>query len=186
MFMEFLPSEETLNLWLANYGGLTLFGLLALEIIALPIPGETLMLLAGVLLCKGELSIVPTLLAGYAGSICGINISYALGRTMGTSLVKNYGSYIGLSEQRMHKAHDWFARFGKWALMIGYFIPGVRHFTGFTAGMSSFEFKDFAIFAYTGAIIWVTLFLSVGYFFGDYWLSIFETVSAKLTNTILF
>lgn len=182
--MDFLPTEETLNLWLASYGGLTLFVLLALEIVALPIPGETLMLLAGVLLYKGELSIFPTLIAGYAGSICGINVSYLLGRTMGHSLVKKYGGRIGLSEQKMQKAHDWFARFGKWTLIIGYFIPGVRHFTGFCAGMSSLEFKDFALFAYSGAIIWVTLFLSIGYFFGDYWLSVFETVSVNVASAI--
>ena len=184
--MEYLPTQETLNFWLTQYGGFALFGLLALEIIALPIPGEPLMILAGVLLFKGELSILPTLIAAYAGSISGISVSYILGRTTGTTLLKKYGSRFGLTEKKMERVHDWFAHFGKWTLFIGYFIPGLRHFTGICAGISSLEFRDFAIFAYAGAFIWVSTFLSIGYFFGNHWLSIFETVTAKLSCFITF
>lgn len=178
--MEYLPTQETLNLWLAHYGGFALFGLLALEIIALPIPGEPLMVLTGVLIFQGELSILPTLTAGYAGAMVGISVSYLLGRTTGANLIHKYGSRFGLTESKMQKAHDWFARFGTWTLFVGYFIPGLRHFTGLCAGISTLEYRNFAIFAYAGAIIWVTTFLAIGYFFGDHWLSIFETVTTKL------
>src|SRR5262249_8318893 len=91
--------------------------------------------------------------------------------------VKKYGHRVGLTTAKMQKAHDWFAKFGKWTLTIGYFIPGVRHFTGFCAGMSKFEFKDFALFAYTGAFLWVTIFIFLGYCFGNYWLALIERIS---------
>lgn len=165
--MEALMDNETLSLWLIHYGSFALFFLLTLGIIALPIPEETLMVLAGILMHKGLLHIPPTVIATYAGSICGISISYLLGRTLGNYFIHKYGSWIGLTEQRLQQAHSWFERFGKWALLIGYFIPGVRHFTGFSAGVTKLEYKQFAIFAYVGAILWGTLFLSLGYFFGN-------------------
>src|SRR5690242_1895607 len=99
--MEYLPTQETLYLWLSQYGGFALFGLLALEIIALPIPGEPLMVLTGVLLFQGELSLLSTLTAGYVGAMTGISISYWLGRTTGASLIKKYGSRFGLTESKM-------------------------------------------------------------------------------------
>lgn len=165
--METLMDNETLSFWLIHYGSFALFLLLALGIIALPIPEETLMVLAGILMHKGLLQIPPTVMATYAGSICGISISYVLGRTLGNYFIHKYGSWIGLTEQRLQQANSWFERFGKWSLLIGYFIPGVRHFTGFSAGVTNLEYKQFAIFAYIGAILWGTLFLSIGYFFGN-------------------
>lgn len=162
--MDFLFDNETLSLWLTHYGSIALFFLLVFGIIALPIPEETLMVLAGILIGKEKLSIPFTMLAGYAGSICGITISYWIGRTAGHYLVLKYGKWVGITEKRFQKAHEWFERFGKWTLLIGYFIPGLRHFTGLTSGITEMEFKHFALFAYTGAVIWVSIFLSIGYF----------------------
>ncbi len=51
----------------------------------------------------------------------------------------------------MEKAHAWFRRAGHWSLTFGYFIPGVRHFTAYAAGMSELEYPPFALFAYGGA-----------------------------------
>lgn len=178
--MDLLPDKETLQLLLLEWGGLALFALLALEIIALPIPGEPLMILAGVLLGTEDLSLAPTLIAAYLGALAGINVSYLIGRTAGTYLVAGYGTRIGLTEGMMQRVNSWFSRFGKWTLMIGYFVPGVRHFTGFTAGMTLLPYRTFAIFAYTGALVWVTSFLSLGYFFGEYWVSFFEIIWNKI------
>ena len=58
---------------------------------------------------------------------------------------------------------------GHWALTFGYFIPGVRHFTAYAAGMSELEAPQFALFAYSGAVLWVGTFLSLGYFLGERW-----------------
>ncbi len=182
--MDFLPGNETFSLWLVEYGSMALFFLLALEIIALPIPGEPLMVLTGVLLFNGDLSIVPTLIAAYSGACCGITVSYMLGRTAGTYLVTNYGPRIGITDARMQRVHGWFNRFGKWTLMIGYFVPGIRHFTGFTAGIASLDSQAFMLFAYMGAFIWVTTFLSLGYFFGDYWVLIFDRIVDFFHNLV--
>src|SRR5262249_11216787 len=124
-------APDSLVIWLTQYGSFALFGLLALGIIALPIPDETLMTFAGVMIAKGHLEMIPTLLAAYGGCFFGITVSYFIGRTAGTYLVKQYGSHIGLTEEKINRVHLWFEKIGKWTLLVGYFIPGVRHLTGY-------------------------------------------------------
>ena len=180
--MDCIPINEAWTNVLLNYGGIVLFVLLALGIVALPIPDETLLVLAGALMSQGSLFIPTTILAALAGSICGISLSYLIGRTGGSYLVHKYGSWFGITEKRLEVAHDWFRHYGKWTLTIGYFIPGIRHFTGITAGTSSLEYPLFALFAYSGAIIWVFTFLSLGYFFGGFCFTFLEKID---TGTVL-
>lgn len=160
---------DALSYWLTHYGAFTLFILMALGIIAFPIPEETLMVLAGVFMQQGSIPIIPTLIAALLGAMTGITVSYLLGRFVGKYVLLRFGSYVGITEKHIDKAHNWFERFGKWALSIGYFIPGVRHFTGITAGISQLEYLHFALFAYLGALFWVTTFVSIGYFVGGKW-----------------
>lgn len=183
--MDSLLDNEVLSNWLIQYGSIALFFLMVAGIIILPVPEETMMVIAGVLMKKGNLHIPNTLLAAYAGSICGITISYLLGRTAGHFLVVKYGSWIGLTQERLDKVHTWFVKFGKWTLLIGYFIPGIRHFTGFASGMTELEYKQFAAFAYAGALLWVTTFLSFGYFFGNYCCSLFEHVEISIDKIVI-
>jgi membrane protein DedA with SNARE-associated domain len=183
--MDYLPDTETLSLWLLNYGSFALFGLLALGIIALPVPEETLMVIAGVLIAKGKIEAIPTIMAAYMGSMCGISVSYLLGRTAGRHIIESYGPWFGLTQAKLKSVHEWFESFGKWTLFFGYFIPGVRHFTGFCAGTSYLEYHLFALFAYTGGIFWASTFLSAGYFLGDYWHTAYEYVNGVADKIVL-
>lgn len=166
--MHYIPDIEILTLWLNQYGSIALFFLLALGIIALPVPDETLMVIAGIFMKKGDLNIHSTLIAAYLGSMVGITLSYVIGMTAGFYLLHKYGGWFGVTDERLQKAHQWFEKYGKWTLTFGYFIPGIRHFTGVSAGVAKLEYHYFALFAYTGALLWVTTFLSIGYFFGSY------------------
>lgn len=172
-------------IWLLKYKGFALFLLLALGIVGLPIPDETLMTFAGIYMAKNELTMVPTLFAAYAGSLFGITVSYLIGRTAGAYLVKKYGPRVGFTQDKIDRVHRWFEKIGKWTLLIGYFIPGVRHLTGYVAGTTELSFIQFAIFAYTGAILWCTLFLSFGYFSGQHLDSIIGFVVENIDNLIL-
>lgn len=180
--MDALADNSTLQIWLTQYGSLALFFLLTIGILALPVPEETLMVIAGVLMHHGELKIPHTIIAALMGSLCGITSSYILGRTAGHYLINRYGKWIGIGQTQIDKAHAWFERFGKWTLFIGYFIPGIRHFTGFSAGMTYLSYREFALFAYSGAVVWVTTFLSIGYFFGSYWFSVFEKIEIRIDD----
>lgn len=164
-----LHVTSAILLELLQYGYLALFVLLAMGIVGLPIPDETLLALSGVLVAKGKLMLVPTLLVAYCGGMCGISLSYVIGRTAGYYLIKKYGRWIGITEPRLQYAHNWFERFGKWTLFIGYFVPGVRHLTGYAAGATKLDYKYFAIFAYSGAVCWASLFFTLGYYFSTRW-----------------
>jgi membrane protein DedA with SNARE-associated domain len=153
-----------LPVWLMHYGSIALFILLGMGIFGLPVPEETLMVLAGILMSKGDLAIAPAILAAYLGTVCGITISYFLGRTAGYSLRNKYKKWLHLEAQPSYQESSRRAIFSKRALLIGYLIPGLRHFTGIFAGSTAMHFKEFAQFAYTGAFLWISLYLSIGYF----------------------
>lgn len=174
---ELLAENSSLSIWLLEYGSFALFGLLAVGIIAMPVPEETLMVISGLLMSQGKLSIASTPFAALLGSICGITVSYFIGKTAGSYLLHRYGRFIGLTEKKLQKAHGWFERFGTWALVIGYFVPGIRHFTGLCAGSTDLEYPRFALFSYIGALLWVSTFLSVGFFFGDTWVACLSYLS---------
>lgn len=183
--MDFLPDYESLTHWLLNYGSFSLFILLALGVVALPVPDETLMVLSGILMRSGELPFFSTILASYAGSMSGITLSYLLGRVAGSLILHRYGKLFGLTAEKFEKVHIWFEHYGKWTLTFGYFIPGVRHLTGFAAGTSGLEYPTFALFAYFGAAIWVSVFLSFGFFLGPYWVHIIA-LAEQLSDYTLF
>lgn len=178
--MDFLSQHETLSYWLVQYGSFALFALLALGIILLPIPDETLLVAAGIFVSEGRFLAVPTILASYAGSMCGVTLSFLLGAGAGKYLINHYGGWIGFTEAKRQRVRSWFKHYGKWTLVFGYFIPGVRHITGVLAGMGKLEYKQFALFAYSGAILWASTFLSLGYFLGDYWIQILERVEVNI------
>ena len=168
--------EQQVLAWITQYGYIAIFSLLVLGIVGLPVPDETLLTFSGYLVFQGHLSLGPALLSGFAGSACGITISYILGRTFGLTLIHKYGKYLRITEAHVEKAHVWFRRAGHWSLTFGYFIPGVRHFTAYAAGMSELEYRPFALFAYGGAALWAATFIGLGYLLGERWKSVQENI----------
>lgn len=175
----------SINWLLTHYGSLPLFFLLAFGIIGLPIPDETLLALAGFMVSQNKLPLFTTFLAVYFGSICGITVNYLLGRTAAKLLIEKYGPHIGITHRKLQHAHTWFERTGKWTLFIGYFIPGVRHLTGYVAGSTKVSYRIFALFAYSGGLIWVIVFLSLGYFFGDKIFALLSRFDRDITWLVL-
>ena len=161
--------EQHVLAWITQYGYFAIFFLLVFGIIGLPIPDETLLTFSGYLIYKGHLSLPLAFVSALAGSASGITISYQLGRLFGHRVLLRYGKYLHLTEERLDRAHAWFARIGHWALTFGYFIPGVRHITAYAAGIADVAPHQFAIFAYTGTVLWVSTFLSLGYLLGERW-----------------
>ena len=94
---------------------------------------------------------------------------------------------LHIRDSQIARVHDWFNRMGHWALMIGYFIPGVRHFTAIVAGTSKLEYRGFALYAYSGAAVWVSIFIFIGYHFGEHFKQILALVedNLKLASIVL-
>ena len=167
--------------WITQYGYLAIFGLLVLGIVGLPVPDETLLTFTGYLVFKRHLSLPLAFAAALAGSASGITISYWLGRTFGLKLIHRYGKYLRIREAHVNQAHAWFERAGHWSLTFGYFVPGVRHFTAYAAGIAGLEPPKFALFAYSGALLWVSAFMTLGYIVGDRW----EAVEGEIHHYLL-
>lgn len=166
--------------WVAAHGYGALYLLLALGVVGLPIPDETLLVFTGYLIFRGSLHPVGAFIAAVAGAWTGISGSYLLGRTLGVGAVHRYGRYIHFTEARLAYVHRWFDRIGHWMLVAGYYIIGVRHFTAVVAGMSKLEYPTFMAYAWTGGALWVSTFLTLGYILGENWRPAAELVQHYL------
>src|SRR5207247_3242830 len=162
--------------WIRQYGYAGIFSLLTFGIVGLPVPDEWLLTFSGYLVFKRTLLFLPTFGAAFFGSACGITVSYALGRIFDTYVLLKYGSYIHITPERLERVHSWFERRGRWTLLVGYFIPGVRHLTGYVAGASELSFSNFALFAYTGAFGWAAVFITLGYVLGEEWNRVMDSL----------
>jgi membrane protein DedA with SNARE-associated domain len=160
---------EHIDLFLAHYGYFAIFGLLMLGIVGPLIPDETILVLSGIAVHRGELLLGTTIAVGFAGSLCGITLSYALGRTGAIYALERFEPLRRWVGRHLPQVELWFQRYGKWTLFFGYFIAVVRHFTALAAGMSKVRIRTFMLFAYPGGFVWVVCFVSIGYYLGAEW-----------------
>lgn len=160
---------ELLDHFLATYGYFAIFGLLMLGIVGPFIPDDTILILSGIAVHRGQLQLGATVTVAYAGSLCGITLSYALGRTGIIYALERYKPVERWVNCHLPEVEKWFERYGKWTLFFGYFIAGVRHFTALAAGISKVRLRTFALYAWPGGFVWVVSFISIGYFLGAEW-----------------
>lgn len=170
-FMEMLKWIQEL---FASYGYSVLFFGLLLEFIALPFPGETTMAFAGFLSYTGRLDFMTLIVVAFAGTTIGMTITYFIGLKAGMPFIQRYGKWFLFSPSKLEKTQRWFERYGSILIFIGYFIPGVRHFTGYFSGITALSYRKFALYAYSGALFWVILFIGIGKVFGPQWMGIFH------------
>jgi membrane protein DedA with SNARE-associated domain len=171
---------EMITQWVAHYGYAAVFFLLLLGIVGLPVPDEWLLAFSGYLIFKEHFRPLPAFAAASLGSMCGITVSYVLGRSFGHYILNRYGRFFRITAEDIKRVHHWFARYGTWTLLIGYFIPGVRHMTAVVAGTSRLRPLSFSLFAYSGALIWSATFIGLGYFFGNQWSQVLEQIHRHL------
>jgi membrane protein DedA with SNARE-associated domain len=154
-----------------SYWGI--FIALGLGILGLPIPDELLMSLIGFLVFRGKLNFFYAITVAFIGTSCGITLGYLLGRLLGTRFLKKYSAKMYLDSEHVQNAKALYNRYGKFFLIAGYFIPGVRHLTAIFAGASLMRYRVFAAFAYSGALLWTITFVSLGYLLGENWRHIY-------------
>jgi membrane protein DedA with SNARE-associated domain len=157
---------EPLLDWVTQYGYPAIFALQMLGIIGFPMPDETLLVTVGFLVSQGGMCLPLAIIAAALGSACGITVSYSLGRFVGLPVIHKYGRWLHVTEENLAKIHNWFERWGKWTLVLAYYVPGVRHVAAIVAGTAKLPYHEFAMFAYTGAAIWTSTFITLGYVLG--------------------
>ena len=176
---------------LLNYGYIAIFGIIFLELIALPLPGELMMTYTGFLVGQNYLNWFLSIVFAFIGTMVGMTVTYFVGRFLGETFFAKYGRFFHMGPKQLEKAKIWFEKYGNRLIIVAYFIPGVRHVTGYFSGISGLPFKKFALFAYTGGAIWVCTFISMGKVLGDSWeqyhrqISVYLTVASVIISIII-
>ncbi|PEW74845.1 alkaline phosphatase [Bacillus cereus] len=150
-----------------QYGYYVVLVGLLLEYIALPFPGEPTLAYAGFLSHQGDLSLPILIMLSFIGTGAGMTFQYFVGNKLGMPFIQKYGKYVFLTQKKINLTKIWFDKYGYFLIFIAFFIPGVRHFTGYFAGIINLPFRRFAMTIYSGALFWVSFFLIGGYWLGE-------------------
>ncbi|WNQ09701.1 DedA family protein [Paenibacillus aurantius] len=154
--------QEALQEFIVRYGYYAMYGLLAAGIVGLPVPDEILMTFVGYLTSLGLFNPYLAVAVSFGGAMTGMIVSYYLGKKVGKPFLWKYGKWVKLTPRRLERAESWFRKYGLWTVSFGYFVPGVRHFTCYLAGVSQVKLWKYLLFAGGGAFVWCTLFITLG------------------------
>jgi len=163
--------------WL-GYPGLVLA--MAMESMIVPLPSELVMPFAGFLVAQGKFNLYLVILFSTLGSIIGSYVSYYIGYYGGNKLVLKWGKYLLLDEDDLKLTEKWFSRRGELTILIGRFVPVVRHLISIPAGIGKMDLKKFTLYTIIGAGIWNTILIWVGLKLGENWESL-RQYSEKLS-----
>ena len=164
--------EPTLN----RFGYLSL-GLVFLEDFGIPVPGETVLIIAAVYAGTGRLTIWLVALIAFIAAILGDNVGFGIGHFGGRPLAERYGKYIFLTPERLDKTAEFFNRHGGKVIVIARFVEGLRQANGIIAGITGMHWTRFIPFNMLGAALWVAVWVSIGYFSGSNIDSIYRTAT---------
>ena len=154
---------------IGHFGYFGIILLLLGGIVGLPIPDEVLLTYVGFNVYQGKLSYISSLISAFVGSAGGISISYFIGYKLGLPLLKKFGPKIHITEEKVHRTQNLFKKVGPSLILLGYFIPGVRHLTAYIAAVNSFPLGKFVVYAYSGALLWSITFITLGRELGKQW-----------------
>lgn len=167
-----LHCDEYIVTFINNYGNLVYFLLFAIifcetGLVFLPfLPGDSLIFVAGTFASIGDLSFFLLLILILSAAVIGDTVNYEIGKHFGRRLLNNKKFTI-VKEDNLQKADDLIAKYGSAAIFIARFIPIVRTIVPFVVGMGRLDYKKFLTYNVIGGVTWVTLFLTLGYFFGN-------------------
>lgn len=170
---------------LDQHGYLAVAGFILLEDLGVPVPGETILIAAAVYAGAGQLNVIAVGLIAVAAAVLGDNIGYALGRTGGRSLVLRFGRYVLLTEKRLDGAQAWFTDHGGKVVVIARFVEGLRQANGWIAGITSMRWLTFLLFNAIGAVLWVGVWLTIGYVSGSHIGAVYSTITRYIVYIVI-
>lgn len=155
---------------LVQYGYFAVGLALLLENSGLPVPGETVLLLASFLAySERDLQLGWIIAVGIVAATLGDNLGFALGRRGGRRLLERYQGMFRIPDKTLERGERLFARYGPATIFFARFIFGMRIIAGPMAGVLRMPWRKFLLFNFLGAAVWVTVISLVGYFFGSEW-----------------
>ena len=169
---------QTYGAWV--YAVLFLIVFLETGVVVTPfLPGDSLLFVAGTIAAAGALNIHALVLLLIAAAIAGDSLNYAIGRYLGPRVFRFDDSRF-FKRAYVDRTHAFFERHGGKAIVIARFVPIVRTYAPFVAGIGAMSYRRFLMFNVTGAVLWVALLAYAGFFFGN-----LPLVRNNLTTVIL-
>ena len=151
----------------AEYGYAAVFGLIFIECVGIPVPGESILVVTGLFVARTHrLDIAGVVATAAVAAFVGTSLGYLLGRSAGAPLVARYGGYVGLSPARLRLGQYLFLRHGAKIIFLGRFVAFLCAFEGILAGLNRMPLKKFMLFNALGALAWTSAFGLGAFFFG--------------------
>ena len=148
-----------------RYGYFVIFVPVFLETAGLPLPGETTLLLSGVAASRGAINVYEAIAVATVAATLGDNLGYAIGRFGGRKLVLRLAS-IGHLQSALASGEIFFEKHGGKTVFLARWLPGLRIFGAWIAGMVHMPWRRFALWNLAGAFAWSSSVIALGYFFG--------------------
>ena len=129
------------------------------------LPGDSLLFAAGALAAKGMFNVLGLYFLLIAAVFLGDNVNYWVGRLIGQKLFESNNKLF--KRKHLEKTQDFYAKYGTKAVILARFVPIVRTFAPFVAGIGKMPYLKFLTFSVIGSLLWNTLFIFGGYFLGN-------------------
>ncbi len=172
-FIElFLHLDKSLSSVIQTYGSTTyiiLFLVILCEtgLVVLPfLPGDSLLFAAGAFAAKGDINIATLFMILCVAAILGDSINYEVGRLIGPRIAQREKSRY-VNKEHIDKTHQFYEKYGAKTIIIARFIPIIRTFAPFVAGLGTMSYKKFLQYNVIGGVAWVAICLFAGYLFGN-------------------
>jgi membrane protein DedA with SNARE-associated domain len=161
---------ELLRNAVVQYGYWAVGAALLLENAGIPVPGETILLLASFLaFSEHDLRLPWIIVVATIAATVGDNLGFAFGYYGGRPLLLRYQSIFRIKSTMIARGEELFAKYGAATVFFARFVFGMRIIAGPMAGVLRMSWRRFLVFNFLGAVVWVTVIASVGFLFGRHW-----------------
>ena len=171
-FIDFiLHLDKYLSVIIQNYGTLTYFILFAIifaetGFVVTPfLPGDSLLFAAGSFAAIGALNVIWVFAVVAVAAILGDTINYSIGKFLGSQAFRKHPRIF--KEEYLEKTEKFYKKYGNKAIILGRFVPVVRTFAPFVAGVGKMKYSNFLFYNIIGGILWTALFVFGGFYFGN-------------------
>lgn len=156
-----------------QFGYIGVAFLIMIENVFPPIPSEVILTFGGFMTTSTSLTILGMIIASTIGAVIGAVVLYGLGLLLDVErlekIVDRWGHILRLTREDIHKADNWFDKYGMWTVFFCRFIPLIRSLISIPAGMSNMNFGIFLALTTTGTLIWNTILIYLGAAVGSQW-----------------
>src|SRR3989442_309600 len=166
--MDFIHNSlQLIEHYMLTYGYWAVFFGVMLENAGVPIPGETILLVAGYFASTGVFRVPLVILVAATGAVIGDNIGFAIGHHYGRGFLLRFGRFFFLTPKRLEHMENYFEVHGNKTILVARFITGLRVFAALLAGASKMRWRVFVVYNVAGAILWSVVITTLGYLFGQ-------------------